>query len=144
MLFWHLLFVYFVYHLGLIGFFLFFVFLLDYYYYKFIDTNVEYIYINEDINIPDQDIDADTHIDDLYYIVCLKYNKTIAVYYYTNKYIELKLEPSYDLLNKYHVIKTYNYLDKYYKKPYIMIQNKLIMWYIKRSLQTNINKMKTN
>lgn len=144
MLFWHLVFIYFVYNLGLFGLLLFFLYLLNYYYYIYLDSIVVNAYINEDIDIPDQNMDADTHIDDLYYIVCLKTNrKSIAAVYYTNKYIQLKLEPTYNFLEKYNVIKTYNFLDRYYKKPYNIIKNKIIIWYIGRTIKANFAKFKT-
>lgn len=145
MLFWHLLLIYLIYNLGLFGFLLFILCLFNYYYYCYLDTIIENAYVNEDINIPDQDMDSDTYIDDLFYIAYVKTNKlTIAAYYYTNKYIELKFKPVNDLLEKYYIIKTYNYLDKYYTKPYIIVKNRIIIWYISKSLKANLDKMKIN
>ena len=64
------------------------------YYFRRNEIYAEKVYEDEDITIPNQKIELDTHIDDIYYILIIKKNQFVAYHYYINRVI----------LNKYIVL----------------------------------------
>ena len=123
MLFEHILFFILLYLLKLYGLIIYIILFLCKTYYNFISSYGETTYIYEDIVIPNQNIDEDTHINDIYYILSIKKNKIIANYYYYYKIIFDNIEyyiPSL-IINKYII------LDKKYKKIIISFMNKIIL-----------------